>query len=507
MCTLVAVVLAQLAWITFLPIFQTPDEQAHFGQVQVVAETGNDFIPPSNVSKELYTAEDTLGALRNNRGDNKYTYHSEFNINYSPTVFGPSERQLAGLPKVDRTEFTINEATAYPPLYYKIGSWFYDSAYWGNIFDRVFSVRLFTGLIGVLTFIVVYLIGKVLYKGPLKQISLAILTSFAPMFMYVNSGVTSDSLFNLIFPLFLLNCLFLIKKGLNIAGLVGIGLVFLLGIYTKPQANIMAFVFTPLLLVLFLRSKRKALLFPVIVIALAVVFEEVIRRIISGLSIFPEAGSVKFSVQAIMEHFQFTFNHTYREILPWYWGVFRWLSLALPSFLRQITNVLTIGSFVSFIAYLIFLFKNKKFSQEFLLKAFMFSALLIYFLALTAFDYGFRQAHGFSFGIQGRYFFPVAVVVSMIIIDGMGFLFERFWKGIYLLALDLGFILFNVFVFFYLMFTYYAKAYPLFFIQASQYKPVWLKYPVNLVILVGFLVGALMFASILVKTYAKKVTD
>ena len=245
---LIAVFFAQLAWITFLPVFQTPDEQAHFGQVNVVAVTGQDYIPPSNLSKEIYIAEDILGTLRNSRGDNKYTYHPEFNIEYSNNLYGFQEKEIISFPKSFRTDFLINESTAYPPLYYRLGSFFN----YGSLFDRVFMVRLMTGVIGVLTFIVFFLIGKVLYKDPIKQFSLALITSFAPMFMFVNSGVTSDSLFNLIFSVFLLLCLFLIKNGLNLKGLLGVGAIFILGIYTKPQANIMAFIFVPLLVFLFL---------------------------------------------------------------------------------------------------------------------------------------------------------------------------------------------------------------------------------------------------------------
>lgn len=119
---LLAIIFAQLAWITFLPLFQTPDEQAHFGQINVVSVTGNDFIPPSNLSKEILTTEELLGTLRNSRGDNKYTYHPEFNIEYSQTTFGPLERKIINLPMSDRATFTINEATSYPPLYYRLGS-------------------------------------------------------------------------------------------------------------------------------------------------------------------------------------------------------------------------------------------------------------------------------------------------------------------------------------------------------------------------------------------------
>jgi len=459
---LIAVFIKQLAWVTFLPLFQTPDEQAHFGQVSVMAETGNTFIPPKNLSREIYSTEEILGTLRNN-GNNKYTYHPEFNIPYSSDIFGLREKEIMSFPKSFRQEYLINEATAYPPLYYKISSLFYKLGESGSLFDRVFAVRIFAALTLVALTGVAYLIGGEI---------LAVLVGFMPMLSFVHAGVTSDALFNLLVALFILFCL---KRYWIL-----IILTFILAYFTKPQAYILGFMILPLLW----QNKK-------LILISALLFLPLIKFIRLDRILVPETSGLKFSdlfSSSFTDYLKFTFNHTYREVLPWFWGVFRWLSLGLPEILRKITNWLTIISFIGFGIYLI-RHRNKKF-------LFMAYAAVVYFLAITAFDFAFRQTHGYSFGIQGRYFFPVIIPFMVIFLTGLKPLGR---------LLPAGMIIFNLITFFWVMGSYYQLSFEQFFIQASQYKPLWLKYPVNLVILVGYLICSLLLLLFIMRKKSLKV--
>jgi len=38
----------------------------------------------------------------------------------------------------------------------------------------------------------------------------------------------------------------------------------------------------------------------------------------------------------LWQHLVYTTQHTFQEVLPWYWGVFRWLSLTLPRWVNQV---------------------------------------------------------------------------------------------------------------------------------------------------------------------------
>ena len=60
------------------PIWHGPDEQAHFGQVQNIAETGRVHKQDlNNLSQEIFISEQLLGIERDERGNNKFTHRPE----------------------------------------------------------------------------------------------------------------------------------------------------------------------------------------------------------------------------------------------------------------------------------------------------------------------------------------------------------------------------------------------------------------------------------------------
>ena len=76
------------------------------------------------------------------------------------------------------------------------------------------------------------------------------------MLTFVHSGITSDTLFNLLFSGFLLICLRLLRRGLNFFDLALIFIIIFLSFQTKPQANIMAFSLVPLSVYLAVCQKK-----------------------------------------------------------------------------------------------------------------------------------------------------------------------------------------------------------------------------------------------------------
>lgn len=451
---LLTVFFSQLAWAAFIPLWQTPDEQAHFGEVALYAETGGPKRIGNNLNKEIWTAEKILGTDRNEFGNNKFTYHPEYKTPYSLIT----EQEINNLPISTRTEFVKREATGYPPLYYFLAGLVYKLFYSGSLFDRVFAVRVFTVLTLVTLTGVAYLIGREIFKEK-QALDLSVLVGFFPMLSFVHTGVTSDALFNLLFAAFILTCL---RRNWLV-----MLIIFALSLMTKPQAYIMGFTALPLVF-----SQ------PLLLFAGLFLFLPLVKFVSLDKLSVPETSGIKFTdifSRSFAEHLKFTAVHTYREVLPWYWGVFRWLSLGLPEILRKITNWLTVLSFVGFGVYLI---RNANRKLLFLLYS-----LTIYFLAISTFDFGFRQTHGYSFGIQGRYFFPVIIPFMVIFLVGLKPLGR---------LLPVGMIIFNIITFFWVTGSYYQLSWPSFFIQASQYKPLWLKYPINLIILGLYLLWSLL---------------
>ncbi|MBI4099514.1 hypothetical protein HY440_00750, partial [Candidatus Microgenomates bacterium] len=106
---LAAVLFKSLAWTVLVPVFQTPDEQAHFAQLQWYAEKKSfDIDRANNLSLEVAAAEEIIGTRRDIMGNNKYTYHPEYRNTLS----------IPDFPRSYRTIYVGQEAALYPPLYY-----------------------------------------------------------------------------------------------------------------------------------------------------------------------------------------------------------------------------------------------------------------------------------------------------------------------------------------------------------------------------------------------------
>jgi hypothetical protein len=148
---------------------------------------------------------------------------------------------------------------------------------------------------------------------------------------------------------------------------------------------------------------------------------------ISAALHFVRAGSANQSI-SIIEHFRWTILHTYREVIPWYWGVFKWLSVTLPRWVHRVQMLILLLTGISITTilakHLNAALKTKvlKFSKLQQKTYLLFAISAIYFLALTIWDWQFRQNQGFSFGVQGRYFFPVLSAHMALIVIGFNYL-------------------------------------------------------------------------------------
>lgn len=499
---LIVVFIKQLVWVAFVPIWQTPDEQAHFAQVAIVAEKNKAYLPGvPNTSEEIFTSEVLLGTKRDSFGNNKFTYRPTYNLPYSESVIGPDEEKLINIPTTSRSKFVISEATSYPPAYYFLASSFYKVFNSGSLFDRVFAVRIFSALLLTVLAYISFRIGKLIFSSDLLAMTLSVMVSFHPMVSFVFTGVTSDTLFNLLVSTIIFLGLHIFYKRDSKSLLILLPVV-LLTIITKPQSAIVGILLLPVAIFVLWRFFRKKYVLIPMLITIAIGFWGIFDRIIRGESIFPETEQAVTlaSFVNLPQFLVFTLNHTYKEVLPWYWGVFRWLSLGLPDWLRRLTNIFTIVSLLSFLLFLLVSFVRKNFSKQFFTSIFLLYCLIVYFSALTLFDFGFFIKKSFSFGIQGRYFFPVLPAQMVLSIVGLTFMLNRKLKHIASLAMIFLFLSLNAYVLLYLLSSYYTLSFPQFFIEASQYKPYWLKFPANLLMVGIHLITVVVFAGLMFKS-------
>ncbi len=480
--------LKELVFASIIPIWHTPDEQAHFAQVAFFVETG--LMPKSgkDLNREIYESERLLGTLRDKYGNNKFTFRPDYKIEFSNNKIGIFENEINTFPTSYRVNYVGQEAANYPPLFYWLSAISYKFFYGNGLIDRVFAARFISILMGLGTVLIAWLIGKELFRDKALQVILPILVSFQPMFSFVSVGVTSDNLFNFIFTGVLFVGILLIKYGPRLNILLLMLLTCLLAYLTKPQFILSIPIFSLAFGMYFMITNKisqfkkvmytgLAMMLIILVVALVLFtpFPVILEKLYPQ-SFLPGTKSSLVDINFI-QFFRESLRHTYAEVVPWYWGVFDWLGVTYPRIVHRMINWVMVGAAVGLIIKF-WRVRYKRAVEDYLFLFLLLSAL-IYFMGIVYYNYLFTLAHGFPFGIQGRYYFPTIVSHMAIILVGLySLLPDKFSNLRYPLVKTLGvsMIILNAFALWTIAKTYYdVTSLNSFIVQASQYKPFYFK--------------------------------
>lgn len=477
-----------LVWSLFIPLWHFPDEQAHFNHIAFNVEKPRLINPYQglDLNQEIALSEQLLGTFRDLEGNNRFTYHPEFNLDYSSSQQGIEEEKIKTLSLTSRYTLVGTENASYPEAYYNFSAPIYRLFYHQDLFTRVFAIRLFWLFLLCLIVYSTYQLAWLLKPNSLFSLTAAILTAFQPMLTFVSSGITSDNLFNALYNLLILLSAQLLVK-FSLMKLILIAIISGIGFNTKPQFLTSLVISLPVIIISLYQFRRKInrkFLLVGLPVVLVIIYcfgghallLQLKKSWLQGILIpyFAQKGQILLPDYSLFEHLIWTAKHTFREVMPWYWGVFRWLSLALPRWMNQVFNRLMLVSFVGLIIYLFKQLKLRKFTQELKVFFFILYAAAAYFVILLVWDWDFFRSHTFSFGIQGRYYFPTIISHMVLLTLGiyqLASLFKKITRPI-LVILSLSFITFNQLAFYHLAHSYYDTSnLNLFIDQASQYKP------------------------------------
>lgn len=480
--------LKNLIWSGTVPLWHFPDEQAHFAEVQLLVERGVYRKKGNNLARDIYLSEKLLGTERDWAGKNKFTHHPEYNIEYTQSLVGQYEKEIKNFPLSFRKELVKKEAAGYPPLFYWLTGIFYRLVYNQDLITRVFVSRFASIIFSSLLVFLSFKIGELLFgKNLLLSLALAILVSFQPMLTFTGSGVNSDNLMNLLFTLVIYLSLKILKKPKPGYFLL-LFTTLALGEYTKPHFKI-AFLVLPFLLLFHFKKTFKI---SSILALLAIVFLKPIRdRLLSFFGrgdlgfwlpdVNPDSSKHMSPGLSFPAHFLWTIKHTIAEVVPWYWGVFKWLGVALPRTVNRILNRLVLVAAIGVILKLVRNLNLKKIRKE---KNFFFLLYVsgIYFLSLTVWDWFYTRSRGFSLGMQGRYYFPTLAAHMGLVLIGLMSLVPKKWekfKSSLVRVLCLGMVVLNFIGLYTVTKAYYqiSNLQKLYW-QVSQYKPWFFKGPV-----------------------------
>lgn len=186
-CALIAFVNA-VVWSFVTPPFQVPDETGHIVYVQHLAETGD---IPDTPGKGVFSDEQSalITALRFNQIIGRKRDRA------ISTELDERGVQAVGKDRPNPvSQGGSIESSPQPPLFYAAESVVYLASPWQSLLDRLWLMRLFAALLAAATTCFTYLFLRELLREPWTWTVGALVVAFQPLFGFISSGVTPDSL-------------------------------------------------------------------------------------------------------------------------------------------------------------------------------------------------------------------------------------------------------------------------------------------------------------------------
>jgi 4-amino-4-deoxy-L-arabinose transferase-like glycosyltransferase len=230
-CALVALLNA-MTWSLIVPLFQTPDEQAHVAYAQYIAEKGR---PPSHGSPGQGVSEQERQLLTG--------------LHWKEVIHRPWNRPLHSAAAHRRLERAVNTPANparqgpgggtvinYSPLYYTGAAVAYRLSPATDLFDRVHAMRVFSALLAALSVFLVFLFLRELLPGtPWAWPVGALAVAFQPLFGFIGGGVNNDNLVIAAATGALLALAVCFRRGLTRRTGIALGAWVALGLLAKPS--------------------------------------------------------------------------------------------------------------------------------------------------------------------------------------------------------------------------------------------------------------------------------
>jgi hypothetical protein len=230
---LMAVAIVGVSWAVLLPPWQAPDENYHFGYAQLLAERFELPGAPNEpgLSTEQFLAQDwsnsdQTAAVPETKPEWSEQAHERWRV---------AQGRLGDSARGDGTG--PNPASTNAPLYYLYETPAYLAAKGGDIFDRLYLMRLWSVVLLLVTTCGAWLLAGELFgrERPL-QLAAAGLAGLQPMVTFISSSVTPDALVLALWSLCFWLGVRILKRGLRWPEAVALLLVVGLGVITKATS-------------------------------------------------------------------------------------------------------------------------------------------------------------------------------------------------------------------------------------------------------------------------------
>lgn len=236
MIAIAAIAFANAAlWGLITPAFNTPDELSHFTYVETLAggelpqhslaskdDPGNSYLPST-----VYVSALTANRIIQN------SYNKE---PWSPALERSFEAEYEKIKKTDK-RYGLTPANVYSPAYYApaVVPWAIGGA--GNIFDRLYLVRLYSALwLALGVFFVMLFVREMLPSVRWAPAIAGLSVAFLPMAAHLGGGVSNDNMMVAACALTLWLGARVMRRGITFSRVLGLIFSMLLAYAAKPTS-------------------------------------------------------------------------------------------------------------------------------------------------------------------------------------------------------------------------------------------------------------------------------
>ena len=437
---LVIMLLKGVLWSLAFPLWQGPDEEDHYNVIQFIGELGR--LP--DAADTFLIDEITLSRQLADVG--RLPYEPEQRQAFSATAVAPNESAFSEIPPEKRASFELgavgklNKAT---PLYYLLASAPYRLFAGQDLLARAQIQRLFALLMSSGVVVVAYLSARALFPtNAALRLTIPILVAFQPMMTEITAVISVDGFFILCYSLLIYLTILVLRNGFDWRYGLAVGIVFAIGLLTKPTLNGYAPIIALLLATDWLRAKgrRKSIFWGAVVMGVVILLPAgwwMLRslRINNDLFYFNPVLEGHRIIQnpfydyTPLNHAIDFFQSIWGGMFVTWWAHFGWIDTPLPPWVYTLLRILTLAAIVGLALGLgriwrkrpsLATWRSKTTSAPLVVWGFLALAIIVPIVLIQAYDLIFWWEYGNGRGLQGRYW--LGTIIPMLTFFTLGLL-------------------------------------------------------------------------------------
>lgn len=225
------VALFGVAWALLVPAWGAPDEDAHYGYAETLAQRG---ALPGDPHRGSSSTDQRLSMLATNT--DAVTFFRYAKPEWSQ-VAQRRWRPAAARARRDDGGGARNQAAAYPPAYYLYEAVPYRIGAAGDTFTRLYLMRVFSVAWLLVTTVGAWLLaGELFGRRRMLQLVAAAVTGLWPMLSFITASVNPDAMLIALWTLATWLAVAIVKRGLNPARAAGLCAAAGVAMVTKATA-------------------------------------------------------------------------------------------------------------------------------------------------------------------------------------------------------------------------------------------------------------------------------